>query len=56
MHLIVSRAIAAERSRNMEQDAEAGRRLREIRRSRRARGQRPLLRVVARMAETRGGS
>jgi hypothetical protein len=54
MHPMISQAIAAERSRNMEQDAAAGRRAREIRRSRRTRGPRPLLRVVARMAETNG--
>jgi hypothetical protein len=59
MHPVISQAIRAERSREMELQAAAGQRAREIRRSRRARqarGPRPFLRVVARMAETRGGS
>ncbi len=62
MHPVISQAIAAERSREMELQAAAGQRAREIRRSGRARqprqvgGPRPFLHVVARMAETRGGS
>jgi hypothetical protein len=59
MHPVISQAIAAERSREMALQAAAGQRAREIRRSRRARqarGPRLFLSVVARMAETRGGS